>query len=285
MIYQIDVSIVILIWPGDPSAAVHAQAAATLATTLPDNFEIVIVENGVLSVDILWPRSVIRISVDRNIGVPGGWNIGLSAASGRIVCFINQDARTTVSAIASLGDLLDRNSDIFVVGPEGSIWDLERMEHLSGVLPADHQVADCDVVSGYLFAARRLELWAIGGFDLGLSPCGFEEVDLALRRQLFAAGRAVVIGGLDVKHEFGVSASPPWRRIRWSGGTISLGHLHERNKTYMITKSKAMERSRFVSVKYDASCVSQVSAGMRILRLSAITWLARCVHFLRGCRT
>src|ERR1035437_8817583 len=155
MFRKVDLSVVIPLWPADPDIKLHIESAQRLASELPRSSELVVVENGPMYPAVTWPTSVIRVASSANVGVPGGWNMGLAAASGRIICFLNQDARASSADLLRLGALLDSAEDVFVVGVAGSTWDLDTMVHVSAVTSLDDKMVDCDVVSGYCFGSEE----------------------------------------------------------------------------------------------------------------------------------
>ena len=83
---------------------------------------------------------------------------------------------------------------------------------------------------------RRSEWEAVGGFDEAYAPASWEEIDFNLALQ--ARGlRSLVVGGVDVAHEWGISAkAPPWRTIRWGGRRELLWSIHRRNRRHFLSK-------------------------------------------------
>lgn len=234
---NIDLSIVILLWQGDDRFADHVSAAIRLAKDLPPTAEVVLVDNGSSKVLGARPPATIQIvTTTRNIGVSAGWNAGLFASAGRNICFLNQDARADPEALLLMSRYLDDHPDCGVVGPLGSNWDLSAMRHTEFVRPHSSEALPCDVVSGFCFTVRRYQLVDMGGFDVRLSPCGYEEVDLAFHQRLLGIGGCFALGGLDVDHSFGISSADPWRRVEWLNQSEPVGLIHQRNTEYMRRK-------------------------------------------------
>jgi GT2 family glycosyltransferase len=125
------------------------------------------------------------------------------------------------------------------VGPVGSTWDFAAAQHVAMVTGDDlraGELREVDAVSGFLFAVRRDVFVRLGGFDDAYAPASWEEIDFACAVR--AAGlRSYVVGGVDVAHEWGISArAPVWRRVRWGGRSELLWSIHRRNRRHFLTK-------------------------------------------------
>jgi len=166
-----------------------------------------------------------------NVGVSRAWNMGAMMAEGEALCFLNDDVHVGPGAIEALYETLRADPSIAQVGPKGARWRGAEHEKFVG----ESVPEDADAISGFMFIIRARAFAEVGGFDVGFTPAGFEEIDMsfALRRK---GWRCVVIPGLEVKHyeRHGVSASSG--SIDYLGKSISTRELHDRNKDYFMLK-------------------------------------------------
>lgn len=238
-----------------------APNISTLAVELPaalegETGELVIALNGVDASRAGVPAWASTVDLGTNLGVAPGWNAAAKAASGDVLVFCNDDVELGEGALARLARALQRDPTAGVVGPVGSRWDIRGAAHMAWALPeshdaeeplssapgrpseslADQEMIECDVVSGFLFACRRSDWEAVGGFDEYYAPASWEEVDFctAVRAR---GGRCYAIPGVSCKHEWGVSKRQlPWARARWAGRSESWRSIHRRNRSHFITK-------------------------------------------------
>lgn len=234
---------------------VHRRHAAPNLTTLLNDlpaaaggasYEVIVVLNGISAVDAGAPQAVRLIRHDRNRGVPVAWNAAAAAASGDVLIVVNDDVRVGQGALRLLADALQTDRSIGVAGPVGTHWDISVPQHLeyidtSGVAPGT--AVDCEVLSGFLLATPRTVWKELGGFDEAYSPCGFEEVDYCTAVRLRLGLRCCCVAGVPCKHEFGVSALRPWRRIRWDDRSERLGSIAQRNREYFQAKWRGIDAS------------------------------------------
>jgi GT2 family glycosyltransferase len=213
---------------------------AGLAAALPGALgsregELVVALNGIGAQDAGVPAGVRTVALPTNLGVAPGWNAAARACAGDVLVFCNDDVQLGPGSLERLVAVLEDRPDAGVVGPVGSMWDHRRWEHDAFVRPEDG-VQECDVVSGFLFAVRRATYDAVGGFDEAYAPASWEEVDFdcAVRAQGL---RCLAVGGVDVAHEWGISArQPPWRTVRWGGRRELLWSIHRRNRRHFLSK-------------------------------------------------
>jgi GT2 family glycosyltransferase len=218
-----------------------APNVGTLAAALPAAagdaaHELVVALNGISAEAAGVPAEARTVTLDTNRGVAPGWNAAAAAATGEVLVFANDDVELGPGSLARLVAALDEHPDAGVVGPVGSRWDRQSWQHTGFVSAGDGEVAECDVVSGFLFAARRSDWEAVGGFDEAYAPASWEEVDFNLALQ--ARGRrSLAVGGVDAEHEWGISARQPiWRTIRWDGRRELLWSVHRRNRRHFLAK-------------------------------------------------
>ena len=217
---------------------------ASLAESMPAALdgldgELVVTLNGIDAERAGVPASARTVALPSNRGVAPGWNAAAQAATGDVLCFANDDLELGGGALALLVDALRETEDAGVVGPVGTRWDIPGARHLewidsSGAPPG--ALAECEVVSGFLFACRRATYDEIGGFDERYAPFSWEEVDFCTAVRALGL-RCYAVAGVDQRHEFGVSRwQPPWRRARWGGRSESIWSIHRRNRRHFMTK-------------------------------------------------
>jgi GT2 family glycosyltransferase len=225
-------------------AAYKAHAApnvASLEAALPAALgelsgELVVALNGISAASAGIPGGVRTVALPENLGVAPGWNAAARAAAGEFLVFANDDVLPARQSLERLVAVLRDDPDAGVVGPVGSDWDQEAWRHERFVHPAGGAVEECDVVSGFLFATRRATWEAVGGFDEAYAPASWEEVDFNCAVQRMGL-RSYAVGGVDVAHEWGISArQPPWRILRWGGRRELLWSIHRRNRRHFLEK-------------------------------------------------
>ena len=201
--------------------------------------ELVVALNGVDGQAAGVPSAAHTVDLGVNRGVAPGWNAAARAARGEVLVFCNDDVELGQGSLAGLANALRKHSDAGVVGPVGSRWDLALGKHYDSVemdgRPAG-EVAECEVISGFLFACRR-ETWeAVGEFDERYAPASWEEVDFCTAVR--AAGlRCYAVAGVSCEHQWGVSSrQPPWARARWDGRSETWRSIHRRNRDHFIAK-------------------------------------------------
>jgi GT2 family glycosyltransferase len=236
---DVDVSVCV------PVYRAHAEPnLATLAGTMERALdglrgELVVALNGVSEAQAgvpPWGRSV-DLGVNR--GVSPGWNAAAAQARGAVLVFSNDDVLLGLRSLRLMHDALLAHPEAGVVGPDGTRWDLGVPKHLewldlTGREPGEVQT--CDVVSGFLFAVRREVLEAVGGFDEAYAPCSMEEVDFCTDVRKRLGLECFAVAGVETEHEYGISVSRPWTRVRHSGRTEFLRSIHVRNVRHFRSK-------------------------------------------------
>lgn len=222
----------------------EAPNVSSLAADLPAALgeaegDLIVALNGISASKAGVPPGARTVELALNMGVSPGWNAAADAASGEILVFANDDVKLGPGSIAKMVEALGDHADAGVVGPAGAMWDIERGRHLQTVDGSDIEaggVRECDAISGFLFAVRRAVFVEIGGFDEAYAPASFEEIDLCFAVRSKGL-KALVVGGVDVSHEWGVSArQPPWRTVRWNGKREVLWAIHRRNRKRLHRK-------------------------------------------------
>jgi GT2 family glycosyltransferase len=201
--------------------------------------ELVIALNGIDAVAAGVPAGARAVDLGVNRGVAPGWNAAAREAAGEHLVFCNDDVELGPGALARLAQALEQQPDA-VVGPVGSCWDINRAEHVSWVKPgaagSAHAFAECDVVSGFLFACHRRTWESVGRFDEFYAPASWEEVDFCTAVRA-GGGRCFAIAGVEQRHEWGVSRrQPPWARAHWDGRSETWRSIHKRNRRHFREK-------------------------------------------------
>ena len=173
-------------------------------------YEIVVVDNGssienystLLKLD--GPARVLRLDVNRFFG--DGNNIGVEAARGEYVLFLNNDAFVTQGWLEPLMARLKRDHRIGAVGPR-FLYPDGRLQEAGGFVGSDgfgvqvgksgaYAAADVseDHVVDYCSAAcllvRRDLFLELGGFEYVYEPAYYEDLDLCLK----IAARSLLVG-------------------------------------------------------------------------------------------
>lgn len=166
-----------------------------------------------------------------NVGVARAWNMGAQLAEGDILCYLNDDVSIGPGALEGLAEQLRSDPTIGQIGPEGSFWrncQHEKFAESNGPI-------DADVVSGFCFMFRSETFHQLGGFDVGFTPAGCEEIDFSYRvRQ--AGLRCVVDPRPKIKHFHHHGVSAHRTVIHFMGQVIDTEALHVRNSAYFRKK-------------------------------------------------
>lgn len=166
-----------------------------------------------------------------NVGVARAWNMGAQLADGHYLCYLNDDVSVGEGALERLAAHLDTDPSVGEVGPAGSIWrncKHERFVEAEGP-------AEADVVSGFCFMLRADTFHRLGGFDVGFTPAGYEEIDLSYRiRQ--SGLKCIVDSRVAVKHFHHHGVSAHRTDIHFMGQVIDTETLHQRNTAYFLKK-------------------------------------------------
>lgn len=201
--------------------------------------ELVVALNGISAADAGLPDWATSVDLGVNRGVSPGWNAAAGAASGSVLVFSNDDVLLGPRALRLMHDALIERPEAGVVGPDGTLWDLKAPKHLSWLDLSGRQAGEvepCDVVSGFLFAVRR-EVWErLGGFDEAYAPCSLEEVDFCADVKTRLGLTCYAIAGVENTHEYGISLTRPWKRVRHNGRSEFLRSIHVRNLRHYRAK-------------------------------------------------
>jgi GT2 family glycosyltransferase len=176
-------------------------------------------------------------SIDRyclnntNVGVARAWNMGAQLADGKYLCYLNDDVSVGEGALERLVAHLESDSSVGQVGPAGSFWRDCKHERF---VEADGPV-EADVVSGFAFMLKAEIFHRLGGFDVGFTPAGCEEIDFSYRvRQ--SGLKCIVDQGVTIKHFHHHGVSAHRTDIHFMGQVVDTQTLHDRNTAYFRSK-------------------------------------------------
>ena len=156
------------------------------------------------------------VTLDRNLGVPGGRNRGSALGHGRVIFGLDNDA------VFSGPDTLARAVAVLDAGPELAAAGCRILVHATGaddlsswgyplaLLPRAGERFDAVTFVGAGHAIRRTAWKDAGGYDEALFFC-WEEYDFCLRA-IARGWRIRYCGDLVVRHKVS-----PEQRIAWSG--------------------------------------------------------------------
>lgn len=109
------------------------------------NLEIIVVDNGSMENPVpTWQLKypyVQFIRSDKNLGFAGGNNVGLKAATGDYLFFVNNDTVFTDTLIRTLVTTLDTNAFVGVVSPKLLYFDDPGMLQYAGYTPMNYYTA------------------------------------------------------------------------------------------------------------------------------------------------
>lgn len=192
-------------------------------TSLPEDYELIIINNG--SIEEKTHKYLSELSMDgvKIVNSPGRFNysklcnLGVSEATGRFVCFLNNDAEIlekdwirTLRATASRDTVGFVGAQMFLA--DGSIQHIGISLGFGGIagLPGRSQAAsvpflqsvigksyEVSAVSFAFAAIEQTKLSKIGSLDESF-PRGFNDVDMCLRARKL--GFSNVVTGISVLH-------------------------------------------------------------------------------------
>lgn len=234
-----DISVCVPVYRAHAAPNLASLAAALPAAVGDRSGELVVALNGIDARTAGVPATARTVDLGCNRGVAPGWNAAARAAAGDVLVFANDDVVPGPGALARLHEALTTHPQAGVVGPVGTRWDIPAGAHAEWLdthaLPAG-ALAECEVISGFLFACRAATHRDVGGFDEFYAPASWEEVDFCTAVRALGL-RNYAVAGVDAPHEFGISARQPiWRRIRHNGRSELLWSIHRRNRKHFLQK-------------------------------------------------
>ena len=182
---MVKVSVIIPAYNGD--RFIGAAIDSVLQQTARD-YEIIVVDDGSTdnTAQVVEQYSDIRYFRQTNQGVAASRNLGLAAAMGEYIVFLDQDDVLLPHKIASQAALLDRNRELGIVNSGWQIYYSDRKIESAKVEPwkqiPNLTSADLIIWKPVFLGAmmfRRIWLERIGGFNIKLEQT--PDVDLVLR--------------------------------------------------------------------------------------------------------
>lgn len=212
-----------------------------------------------------WPAAR-ALRFEDNIGFAAGCNRGAEAARGRLVAFVNFDARVEPGWDVPLRALLDDPAVAVATGllltPDGQTLEAAGLDiapntatygRQGGEPRANAPAAPVDVAaaSGALTMVRRDEFLALGGFYEPLWMYG-EEADYCLRAH--EHGRVVLHPGSAIRHDVGHASGPHQSPVRlyWSSRNRLVNaarHLPARALLASVAASAAFDALTLVQIR------------------------------------
>lgn len=195
------VSVIVLGWGGEKYISTCMKA---LSRQTYSAYEIIVVDNASPDrtaeiVERDFPH-VRLIRTERNLGVAGGNNVGLRAASGDILILTNVDTEARPDWIERLVEVMLSNSTIGIAGSKllypdgriqyggGRIVDVQgfarHVDLLSPDRPDSTAIQETDFATGASLAMRREALEQIGFEDEAYFPIDYEDPDICYRARL-----------------------------------------------------------------------------------------------------
>lgn len=230
---MVDLSIVIVSWN---VRDLLRRCLASISALRSPLIEIIVVDNGSTDGSAAMVRdefpTVNLVVSERNLGYPGGNNVGLRMAHGRYVMILNPDTEVCAGALAALVAYADAHPDVGVVGPQllnpdGSVQSSRRrfptfatalfestwlqplaprrlLERYYVLDQPDDVMLDVDWVDGAALMARREAVEQVGLLDEGFFMYS-EELDWC-RRFRQAGWRVVYLPEAKIIHHRGKSS-------------------------------------------------------------------------------
>lgn len=181
--------------------------------------EVVIVDNGSgwdeFAILCTYAPGARIVRADRNVGFGEGNNLGVEAARGHYLVFLNNDAFVTAGWLDPLVDALESEPGIGAAGPKFLYADGTLQEagaHISpcgtpvqrgkGLNPRDplfNERMDVDYCSAATLIVRAESFRRVLGYDLCWDPAYYEDVDLCLKLRLIGE-RTVYVPTSEVVH-------------------------------------------------------------------------------------
>lgn len=223
-----------------------------LDPALNPSFEVILVDNGSTDDTFLLKqiKNLVYIQNEENLGFVGGCNVGLEAAKGKYVIFLNNDAEVTHVWLNSLYDTIEKDSSIGIVGSK-IVYPNGVLQEAGGIIFKDadglnfgkfdqeasyqyNYVRDVDYCSGASIIISRELINSFGGFDTLYHPAYYEDTDLSFKVR--KAGLRVIYQPLSVIYHI-------------EGGTAGTSTSSGFKKYQEINKAKFLKRWKTVLQK------------------------------------
>lgn len=240
-----DVSVIVLNWNQAATTVECLDALAHARSALVR--EVIVVDNGSRAEELAILRrrhargDFVLLEVGENRFFGEGNNIGVDAAGGEYIVFLNNDAFVQPGWIEALSTTM-RDPDVAAVGPlflypDGRVQEVGALALPTGdvvqvgkgaVWGPDHYDTPCavDFCSAACLMMRRSDFLAVGGFGFEWEPAYYEDADLCLKlRTRF--GKVMVNPSARVVHIESKTTS---------NSTLQLHNISEINRTRFVEK-------------------------------------------------
>jgi glycosyltransferase involved in cell wall biosynthesis len=235
-----DMSVIIPVRNG--AATIGDQLSALAEQSLTGTWEVIIADDGSTDATIAVARSFadklpsLQIVTVEGRGIPAGRNTGVSASTGRLLAFLDDDDRVAAGYLQAMLDasedadlLAGRLNEIRPLGDPQFIPN-DALPILHGFLP---------FAMGCMLTVTREAFESVGGFDSAFGPTGAEDVDFSWRVQLAGFRAAFVEDALIHYHHRTTLRAALYQRYDWAANDALLMKRHAINglETRPITKA------------------------------------------------
>jgi GT2 family glycosyltransferase len=216
--YDADVVILALDRPDETVAAIQSALSQTGVSRY-----VIVVDQGSRPEALACLEEAIQgrgdatlIALDRNLGVPGGRNLGATLGHGRLIAGLDNDAEFgSIDTLARMTSAFDADPVLAALGCRIVVHatgedDFSSWGYPVALRPRSGETFEAATFVGAGHAIRRAAWIDTGGYDARLFFC-WEEYDFCLRA-IDRFWRVRYRGDIVVRHKVS-----PERRITWSG--------------------------------------------------------------------
>ena len=233
-----------------------------------NRFETIMVDNGSADESVAFVRKrfpwVRIVKLDRNYGFAEGNNLGVHAAKGEYVVFLNNDTKVARGWLSGLVDAACTSESVGICGSK--LFD-QKMNKFIGegrlsifgvpdITSRHSKTSECFFVSGASMLVKRKVIRHLGQcFDPEFFAY-FEDVDLCWRAKL-AGYKVVYAPASELVHRGGATSKPKSGKPR--GGSSLMKFYHYRNKIWAFRKNTRFPLTQLLIVPLLATTLLQVA--------------------------